>query len=119
MARAIYAMIGWMAVGLGALGALLPILPTTPFMILAAFCFAKSSPWARAWLVERSPFGAHITRWETQGAIARKAKITALAMMGAVVLLSILLQLQFMIIAVQISLILPAALFIWTRPEPS
>ena len=88
-------------------------------MILAAFCFAKSSPRTRAWLVERTVFGPHILAWEAQGAIARKAKVLALVMMGAVVLISIAMQMPFMVIAVQIALILPAALFVWTRPEPA
>jgi uncharacterized membrane protein YbaN (DUF454 family) len=116
--RTAYWIGGWAAFGLGLLGVVLPILPTTPFMILAAFCFANSSPKARAWLIDRTPFGPHILAWEREGAIARHAKYMALGAMAFVILLSIVLQLRFMIIAVQIALILPAALFIWTRPEP-
>ena len=119
MTRATFFILGWCAFALGTVGAFLPILPTTPFMILAAFCFAKSSPRTRAWLVERTVFGPHILAWEAHGAIARKAKVLALVMMGAVVLISIAMQMPFMVIAVQIALILPAALFVWTRPEPA
>ena len=118
MGRMVYLIGGWLAFGLGLLGVALPILPTTPFMILAAFCFANSSPTTRAWLVERTMFGPHILAWEREGAIARRAKVMALCAMAAVILLSIVMQIRFMIVAIQIALILPAALFIWTRPEP-
>jgi uncharacterized membrane protein YbaN (DUF454 family) len=118
MTKGVFVILGWFAFGLGLIGVVLPVLPTTPFMILAAFFFAKGSPRARAWLVERTVFGPHIENWEASGAIARKAKIMALTAMCAVVALSIFLQLPFMVIAVQVSLILPAALYVWTRPEP-
>lgn len=119
MARIAYVISGWLSVGLGLLGVILPILPTTPFMILAAFCFANSSPRSRDWLVNRTVFGPHILNWEREGTIARRAKKMALLAMGAVILLSLVLEVRFMIVAIQIALILPAALFVWTRPEPS
>lgn len=74
---------------LGALGVILPVLPTTPFVILAAFAFGKSSPRLRAWLLRSQLFGPMIAQWEAHGAIPTRVKGFACAMMGAVFLLSL------------------------------
>ncbi len=68
-----------MFVGLGFIGAFLPVLPTTPFLILAAACFARSSPRFESWLLAHPRFGPLLTEWRTRGAIPRKAKFAALA----------------------------------------
>ena len=78
MKRHFFLVSGWASLGLGALGAFLPLLPTVPFVILAAFCFARSSPRLEAWLVEHPRFGHHIVAWRTRGAISRKGKQAAL-----------------------------------------
>src|SRR3546814_11599305 len=54
---------GWASLGLGAIGAFLPLLPTVPFVILAAFCFARSSPRLEKWLLTHPHFGHHIVAW--------------------------------------------------------
>ena len=54
MTRVAFLIAGWLAFGLGSLGVILPVLPTTPFMLLAAFCFAKASPRLHGWLVHFS-----------------------------------------------------------------
>src|SRR3546814_5090847 len=79
MKRHFYLVSGWASLGLGALGAFLPLLPTVPFVILAAFCFARSSPRLEAWLVTHPQFGHHIVAWREKGAISRKGKIAATA----------------------------------------
>lgn len=67
-----------------AAGVLLPLLPTTPFVLAAAACFAKSSPRMHAWLLANRTFGPIIANWEKKKCIPLKAKWTALAMMIAV-----------------------------------
>lgn len=61
----------------GVVGAFLPILPTTPFMILAAGCFARSSPRLEAWLQSHPVFGPMLRDWREWGAIPRRAKTAA------------------------------------------
>ena len=114
-----YAILGWISVGLGLLGVVLPVLPTTPFMILAAFLFAKGSPRARAWLVGHKLFGQHILHWEESGTIERRVKRLAVGTMAVVFLVSVILQLPIYVLAAQFLLMFPAALFVWTRPEPN
>lgn len=64
MQRTILIIIGWLAVVLGTLGVVLPLLPTTPFILLAAWCFARSSPRFHAWLLYRSWFGGYLRHWQ-------------------------------------------------------
>ena len=63
--------------GLGIIGAFLPLLPTTPLLILATWFFARSSPRLERWLLDHPRFGALLRAWRDQGAIPRRAKILA------------------------------------------
>jgi hypothetical protein len=117
MSRYIYLICGWTAVALGLIGILLPVLPTTPFMILAAFLFTKGSPNARAWLIEHAHFGPHIQNWEASGAIAPRAKRTAVLMMAGVLSVSLFLGLPWWLIGIQAICMGGAAAFILTRPD--
>jgi len=74
---------GWAAVGLAVLGVFLPILPTTPFLLLAAWAFAKSSPRMRVWLYEHPRFGRFLQDWRDEGAIPLRGKIAAVVGMLA------------------------------------
>ncbi len=77
MMRGIYLAAGVIALMLGAIGAFLPLLPTVPFMILAAYCFARSSPALEARLLSHPRLGPHILAWRSRGAISRKGKQAA------------------------------------------
>jgi uncharacterized membrane protein YbaN (DUF454 family) len=78
MAR-LYLVLGFAFVGLAFAGAVLPVLPTTPFLILAAACFARSSPRLENWLLAHPRFGPALRAWKERGAISWKAKLMALA----------------------------------------
>ncbi|MCO4799288.1 MAG: YbaN family protein [Colwelliaceae bacterium] len=73
--------IGVFFVGLAALGAVLPILPTTPFLLVSAGCFAKSSPRLHKKLLSNKTFGPMIFHWQDSRSIPLRAKIISLITM--------------------------------------
>lgn len=88
-ARWVYLALGFTFVGIGGLGILLPGLPTTPFMILAAWAFSRSSRRFHDWLYHHPLFGPSIQRWRAHRVIPLPAKLMSLtAMMGSFVLLA-------------------------------
>jgi uncharacterized membrane protein YbaN (DUF454 family) len=109
--------LGWSAVALGFAGVVLPILPTTPFLILAAFAFSKSSPRLRQWLIEHEIFGGPIRDWEDKGAIRPRYKIMACTAMALVLGVSLLSGLGGMIILIQLVAMGGASTFILSRPN--
>ncbi|WP_336185435.1 DUF454 family protein [Klebsiella grimontii] len=80
MPRIILIIIGWLSVALGTLGVFLPLLPTTPFILLAAWCFARSSPRFHHWLLYRSWFGGYLRHWQQYRAMPPGAKPRAVVM---------------------------------------
>ncbi|GHE63505.1 hypothetical protein GCM10019059_23950 [Camelimonas fluminis] len=78
-----WATLGVGFVALGLVGAALPVLPTTPFLILAAACFARSSPRLEAWLLNHRHFGPPLRDWRRHGAISPRAKRLACGGMAA------------------------------------
>lgn len=76
--RPIYFISGILLTSLGVLGALLPLLPTTIFLILALACFSRSSPRAESWLLEHPRFGGALRAWKEDGCISAKNKALAL-----------------------------------------
>ncbi|MFP7674478.1 YbaN family protein [Marivita sp. S0852] len=109
--------LGFVALGLGALGVVLPLLPTTPLVILATFAFAKSSPALHAWLIRNKIFGPIIADWQSNGVIAPRYKILALSMMLGALLLSVLLAMSALVLGIQLICMGLAACFILTRPS--
>lgn len=72
-----YLLLGMVMVALGIIGALLPLMPTTIFMILAAACFGRSSPRFERWLLQHPQFGPPLRLWREQGAMSARAKAFA------------------------------------------
>ena len=99
------------------IGVALPILPTTPFMLLAVFAFGKSSPRLAHWLQEHATFGPPIKDWQAYGAIRPRHKRMAISMMGAVFALSIFMALPVHVLAIQGVCLAGAGSFILTRPN--
>jgi uncharacterized protein len=80
--RGLFLALGLVFVGIGFAGIVLPVLPTTPFLILAAACFARSSTRLERWLLEHPHFGPVLRDWRERGAIPARAKLAALAGTG-------------------------------------
>lgn len=77
MVRLAYLAAGFLLLALGIIGAFLPLMPTTIFVILAAGCFARSSARLENWLLRHQRFGPMIVAWRTERAIPRRAKVLA------------------------------------------
>ncbi|MCB0384036.1 MAG: YbaN family protein, partial [Bdellovibrionales bacterium] len=118
IAKQTFNLFGWIAFVLGVIGAFLPMLPTTPFMLLAAYFFSKGSPRFYNWLVNLKYFGPQIKDWREHGVIGIKAKVLA-----NVVLLALLFGYHYfaqlpMWIKVSVTVIFIGILtFINTRPS--
>ena len=78
--KALYKVAGFMLVGLGVLGIFLPLLPTTPLLLLAAACFSRSSERWHRWLLNHRTFGPIIHNWHARRCIPLKAKALAIVM---------------------------------------
>jgi uncharacterized protein len=117
MKRVLWLIGGLIAMALGLIGAVLPLLPTVPFLLLAAFCFARSSDRLHAWLLNHPTFGPSITNWNERGAISRTAKRLATVSILAAFSLSMILGLRPAILAIQGVTLILVSIFIWTRPN--
>lgn len=116
--RPLWFVAGIVATAVGLVGVVVPVLPTTPFLLLAAFAFARSSPRLYAWLVNHPRFGPPIRDWRRHGAIGPRAKAIAVATMAVSLAASAAAGLRPMILAIQASALVAAAAFILTRPSP-
>ena len=113
----IYLLLGFLMLGFAIVGIILPLLPTVPFLLLAAFFFAKSSQRLHTWLLNHKIFGTMIEDWNSRGAINKKAKYLSTLSVVLVIGVSLILALKPLILFIQIALLSLVMLFIWTRPE--
>lgn len=116
MARGLWLSLGLIAVALGSIGIFLPLLPTVPFFILAAFAFSRSN---RAWearLLHHPRFGPSLRAWREQGVVSRKGKLAAtFAFAGSIILGAVTLAMPWALVP-PITAILCLS-WLWTRPE--
>lgn len=114
--RVVYLLLGLASIGLGILGAVLPIMPTVPFLILAAWCFGKSNPVWEQRLLDHPRFGSHIRAWRERGAIARIGKMGATFAFAASITLGLILLSGWAALMPIIAalILLP---YIWSRPD--
>jgi uncharacterized membrane protein YbaN (DUF454 family) len=117
-ARLTWLVVGLVALALGAIGIAVPLLPTTPLILLAAFAFARSSNRLHEWLITHDVFGTLIDNWQRHGAISRRAKIASVVSMIALLVISLAMAAPTVVIVVQLVVLGAVALFILTRPLP-
>lgn len=118
MKNGIYIVLGWIFVTIGAIGAVLPLLPTTPFLIVALVLFSKSSPRFHRMLLNNRWFGPGLRQWEASRSISRpiKKRATILIIITFGISIAILIGRS----ALQIMLMIMCAIllvFIWRLPE--
>ncbi|AQZ51828.1 YbaN family protein [Martelella mediterranea] len=112
--------LGWVMVALALIGAVLPIMPTVPFLIVAAAAFARSSPELEARLMNHPHFGPHLGRWRREGAISLPAKLLAVAAMGCSMVSVLLFAGAWPWLQAGVAFVLACcALYVLTRPSPS
>lgn len=109
---------GWLFVLLGVIGVFLPLLPTTPFLLLAAICFSRGSQRLYTWLLDHAKLGPPIQEWHRHGAIATRIKTIAVIFMAASVGLSFLYQVPTYALLIQLLILSGVSIFILTRPAP-
>lgn len=115
--RWLWAVAGLLALGSGLIGIVLPLVPTVPFLLLATFCFARSSERLHNWLITHPRLGPPILDWNERGAINQRAKRYATISILAVFAVSVLIGLRPTILMIQAIVLGLVLLFIWTRPE--
>lgn len=123
ISRIAFIIVGLFFVGLGILGVVLPVLPTTPFLIVAAACFAKSSPRLHQMLLDNRIFGPLIRDWQAHRSIPLRAKRIALTSMVLACAWSCYVLQSYLWGALVIALIIGPFIFVWrlplSKPKPS
>lgn len=118
MKKIFFLLAGHVFLILGIVGAFLPVLPTTPFLLLAAFFYSKSSPRLMHWLREHKVFGPPLKDWQQSGVIGLKAKWIATIMVSMVMFWRIPTLKLHLGLIIFLELVLMGVLaFIWTRPS--
>jgi uncharacterized protein len=110
---------GWISLILGCIGIFLPLLPTTPFILLAAYCFSRSSERLYQWLFSHPQMGLLIRDWEHSGCIRKSAKVKATILIFGMFMVTFIVVNVELLVKVMIAIIGISVLsFIWTRPVP-
>ena len=100
--RMVWLIFGFTALILAIIGIILPLLPTVPFLLLAAFCFARSSEKIHKWLLNHPKYGPPIHNWQNSGSISIKSKQLATVCMLIALIIPIYLGLSWLIVSTQI-----------------
>ncbi|WP_404406638.1 YbaN family protein [Pelagibacterium halotolerans] len=114
-----FLLLGLLMLALGITGAFLPVMPSTIFLILAAWFFGRSSPRLERWLLEHPRFGPTLRVWQEQGAVPRRAKVFACVGIALGYVLFFIGAQPGVIVGVIVAIIMGAcALYILSRPTP-
>lgn len=117
LARLLWRALALLSIGLGLLGVVLPVLPTVPFLLLAAWAAGKGWPALETWLLNHAHFGPHIRHWRESGAVPRRAKWLASLMMAASATVLALTSLPLAVKIAAPAVMAVVAIWLWRRPE--
>lgn len=109
--------IGIITLGLAVIGIALPVMPTVPFLLVAAWAFARSSPRLRQKILDHEVYGPHVRAWQERGAISKIAKLWAVAAMVCGIATAIWLGLPTWLIVMQVTICSMIGLYVVTRPD--
>ncbi len=116
--KSIYLILGFLSFALGVIGIFLPIMPTTPFILLAAFCFSRSSERIYHWFINHKLFGKVIIDWNIHGVISLKSKLLVTILLPPSLIYSIFFKEFPPMIDATIAIVGVIILgFIWSRPS--
>ena len=116
--RWFWLVLAYLCLGLGIVGIFLPGLPTTPFVLLAAYAAARGSKRLHAWLLAHRLFGPMIRDWEASGAVSRKAKYWAIGTMALCAVIFFLTAPKWWMAAIGTGIMAVVGTWLWLRPEP-
>ncbi|MEH6556193.1 MAG: YbaN family protein [Oceanicoccus sp.] len=108
--------IGWTSIVLGVIGVFLPILPTTPFILLSAWCFSRSSERFHSWLLANKHFGRMISDWEDGRGLSRKVRTRALILSWFSLCFSMLVIHQWWAVAILSTVGILLTLYLYKQP---
>ena len=115
--RSLWFIAGTLSLFIGIVGIVVPLLPTVPLLLLAAFCFGKSSQRAHDWLVNHKTLGPPIEDWRRSGAINKRAKRSATIAIALAFSISLLMGVPLKYLMIQAAVLCMVLTFIWTRPN--
>ncbi len=111
LARGAWFALGWLSVGVGAVGVVVPGLPTTGFMVLAAACFARCSPRFEHWVLDLPGVGSAVADYRAGLGMPKRAKVIAISMMTVAIAISAGLIVE--IVWVQLTIVAAGVIGVW------
>lgn len=108
----------YVALGLGIVGVVVPLMPTTVFILIAAYCAARGSDTLHRKLLEHRVFGPMIRDWQATGSVSRKAKYMAIGSMAVCAVILFLVTPKWWIATIGTAIMAIIGTWLWLRPEP-
>lgn len=117
MRRRIWLVVGWIFTIIALIGIPLPVLPTVPFLLVAAWAFAKSSPRLEQQILDHPTYGPPVRAWQEHGAVGRTAKIWAITAMSGGIVISWWADMPIWVVATQAAICTAVGAFLLSRPD--
>ncbi|WP_457446238.1 YbaN family protein [Roseateles sp. P5_E4] len=117
LARLLWRALAVLSLVLAMIGVVLPVLPTVPFLLLAAWAAGKGWPALETWLLNHAHFGPGIRRWRERGAVPRRAKWLAVVMMACSAVMLVLTPAPLAVKIAVPAMMAAVAIWLWRRPE--